>query len=182
MKRSIAVWQLAGFAFTAVLGTLLHFLFGWTNSPFVAIFSAVNESTWEHIKLFFFPAFAFAIFQARFFVADYPEFWYVKLIGIVVGCTLIPVLFYTYNGAFGRSPDWLNIVFFFIAAGIPYLLEGYLFKAALVPCDNRILPISLLLLLAFLFAVFTFYPPRVPLFQDPIFGSFGIHIFLYYIN
>ncbi len=174
MKRSLAVWQLTGFAFTALLGSLLHFLYGWTDSPFFALFSAVNESTWEHIKIFFFPALGFAVFQARFFGAEYPEFWWVKLIGIAVGCTLIPVLFYTYNGAFGRSPDWLNVIFFFAAAGLSYLLEAWLLKDGLATCFYKFIPILLLALLALLFVVFTFYPPALPLFQDPISGGFGI--------
>ena len=56
MKRRLWRWQLAGFIFTAVLGVLLHFLYDWTNeSLVVALFSAVNESTFEHMKLLFFP-------------------------------------------------------------------------------------------------------------------------------
>lgn len=52
MKKSIPYWQAAGFIFTAILGTLLHFLFDWTNgSVIAALFSAVNESIWEHMKL-----------------------------------------------------------------------------------------------------------------------------------
>ena len=31
-----------------------------------ALFSAVNESTWEHMKLLFFPMFVFALVQSRF--------------------------------------------------------------------------------------------------------------------
>ena len=42
--------------FTLVLGTILHFTYTWSNNnPFIGSFSAVNESTWEHLKLVFFP-------------------------------------------------------------------------------------------------------------------------------
>ena len=54
MKRSLTLWQFFGFAFTSLLGTLLHFLYEWTGkSPLVAPFSGVNESTWEHMKLLY---------------------------------------------------------------------------------------------------------------------------------
>ena len=59
MKRDLSLWQLVGFAFTALGGTLLHFLYDWTNNNIVAAFTAVNESTWEHMKLLYFPLFFF---------------------------------------------------------------------------------------------------------------------------
>ena len=52
MKKSVPYWRVGGFIFTAVVGTLLHFLFDWTGgSVAAALFSAVNESIWEHLKL-----------------------------------------------------------------------------------------------------------------------------------
>lgn len=54
MKRSIKLWQLWGFAVTSLGGTLLHFLYDWLDKPaWIAPFSGVNESTWEHMKLLF---------------------------------------------------------------------------------------------------------------------------------
>lgn len=44
------------FFFISILGVLLHFTYEWSNdNPAVGLFSAVNESTWEHLKLIFFP-------------------------------------------------------------------------------------------------------------------------------
>jgi len=35
-----------------IVGSLLHFAFDWTgHNRWAAIFSAVNESYWEHIKI-----------------------------------------------------------------------------------------------------------------------------------
>ena len=56
MKQSISYWQMAGFLFTSILGTFLHFLFELSGrSVIAAIFSAVNESIWEHMKLIYYP-------------------------------------------------------------------------------------------------------------------------------
>jgi hypothetical protein len=39
-----------------LIGSVLHFLFDWTkHKRFVAFFSAVNESYWEHIKIAIWP-------------------------------------------------------------------------------------------------------------------------------
>lgn len=44
------------FIFISVLGVLLHFTYEWSgDNVVVGLFSAVNESTWEHLKLLFFP-------------------------------------------------------------------------------------------------------------------------------
>ena len=68
MKKSIGLWQLWGFATTSLSGTLLHFLYDWFDkSLVVAPFSSVNESTWEHMKLLFWPMFIYAIIQSFFF-------------------------------------------------------------------------------------------------------------------
>ena len=98
MKKSLRIWQLFGFALTSLGGTLLHFLYEWTGgSVLVAPFSGVNESTWEHMKLLFFPMLIFAVVEGLFF-REWQGFWWMKLYGILFGLILIPVLFYTYNG------------------------------------------------------------------------------------
>ena len=78
MKPNISLWQFAGFSLSSLFGTILHFLYDWTDkSLLIAPFSGVNESTWEHMKLLFFPLFIFALIQSRFF-KDYKNFWCIK--------------------------------------------------------------------------------------------------------
>ena len=172
MRKSLSFWWLFGVTFTAVLGTLLHFLYEWTGWVALAPISAVNESTWEHMKILFFPMLFIAIAQRRFF-KDYDGFWWVKLIGILVGVISIPVLFYTANGAFGKTPDWLNVLFFFLSAGLGYFVEYLLFKRAF-SLGKEWIAISVLVILGLAFAIFTFYPPKLPLFQDPLTSLYGI--------
>ena len=51
-KNKILRFPIFSGIFVMILGTLLHFTFEWSrNSSFVASFSAVNESTWEQLKL-----------------------------------------------------------------------------------------------------------------------------------
>ena len=174
MKRQIGLWQLMGFAITSLGGTILHFLYEWLGEAvWIAPFSGVNESTWEHMKLLFWPAFIFAIVQS-FFFRDREDFWCVKLRGIVLGIILIPVLFYTYNGVIGRSPDWINIVIFFISAAIAYIYETRRFKGNATVCKHPKLAISLLCVIAALFIVFTFATPEINIFKDPLTGTYGI--------
>lgn len=171
MLKTITKWQIVGFVFTSVAGVLLHFLFDWSGgSIFIAPFSAVNESIWEHMKLLFFPMFLFAIVESRY--AD-GNFWCVKFFGIVLGVALIPILYYFVNGAVGKTPDWVNISIFFITAAISYIVESYLFKKDAVMCESPRGALVILWIIAFIFVLFTFYPPRIPLFEDPVTGGYG---------
>ena len=174
MKRSIGLWQLMGFAVASLGGTLLHFLYEWRGKPtWVAPFSGVNESTWEHMKLLFWPMFIFAIVQ-RFFFRERRDFWCVKLRGTHLGLILIPVLFYTYNGVVGKSYDWINIAIFFVSAAIAYIYESKLFKAEKLRCAMPKLSFLMLLAIALCFVIFTFAAPQIGLFKDPLTGAYGI--------
>ncbi len=174
MKRQIGLWQFVGFGVASLGGTVLHFLYDWLGEAvWIAPFSGVNESTWEHMKLLFWPTFIFAIVQS-FFFRDRDDFWCVKLRGIILGLISIPVLFYTYNGVVGRSPDWLNIAIFFVSAAISYIYESLLFKNEKTRCKSKILPITLLSVIALLFVIFTFATPEIGIFKDPLTGSYGI--------
>ena len=173
MKRSVGLWQFFGFSVTSLGGTLLHFLYDWLGGAvWTAPFSAVNESTWEHMKLLFWPMLLFALLQSIFF-RERGDFWCIKLRGILLGLILIPILFYTYNGAIGKSPDFINIAIFFISALIAYFYETRRLYKDEAPCKKR-RAIALLCLLALLFVLFTFKAPEIGLFKDPITGTYGI--------
>lgn len=174
MKKTIPYWQVAGFVFTAVVGTLLHFLFDWTGgSVIAALFSAVNESIWEHMKLLFYPMVIFALIEYHAWGRDCKSFWCVKLIGILIGLALIPVLYYTYTGILGMSADWFNITIFFIAAGLTFWLETKLFQNGIACLIHSKSAFVFICLIAIVFTVFTFTPPHIPLFEDPVTGTYG---------
>ena len=167
------VWQVTGFLLTAVLGTGLHFLFDLTGrSLAAALVSAVNESIWEHMKLLFYPMLAFSAFQYAQWGKYREDFWQVKLRGTLLGLILIPVLYYSYTGILGVSADWFNITIFFIAAGVTYCTETRLFT------QNRTYhaqwpAVAAFVLIALLFTLLTFRPPHIPLFRDPLTGTYG---------
>ena len=174
MKQRSILWQAAGFALVTFGGTILHFLYDWTGGNIlVSPFSGVNESTWEHMKLLFWPLFLFALVQ-RLFFRNQENYWCVKLAEILLGLVLVPVLFYTYNGVFGKSPDWINIAIFYISALLVFLFEWLAFKKDSLQCKYSQLAFTVICLLGVLFVIFTFATPQIPLFQDPLTGTYGI--------
>ena len=55
---------LTAFIIIGILGSLSHFVYEWSgNNRFVGYFFAVNESTWEHLKLLFFPTVVYSVIE-----------------------------------------------------------------------------------------------------------------------
>ncbi len=175
MRKKLIWWQVAGFLFTGALGTFLHFLYEWTGeSVFAALVSGVNESTWEHMKLLFVPMLLFSLIEAMFIGKDWDDFWCTKLFGIVVGLVAIPVLYYTYTGVLGKNLDWFNITIFFISAALSYFVETRRFLKHKDCYVSEKLSVIILIIIALLFVLFTFFPPETGLFCDPLTKLYGI--------
>ena len=174
MNRSIPFWQIAGFLFTSILGTFLHFLFDLSGgSILAALVSAVNESIWEHMKLIYVPMLIFSVLESFYIEKANPSFWCVKLVGFLTALLLIPVIYYTYTGVLGINADWFNITIFFLAAGAAFYLETRLLQSNRSCSLPKWVALGLILTIGLLFLLFTFLPPQIPLFQDPLTGSFG---------
>ena len=152
-----------GFFVTTVLGILSHFVYDWTGGGFlIGLFFPVNESTWEHMKLLFFPMFLFALVAGKRIERQYPCIYNAMFTGILVGLALIPTLFFTYSGF---NVDWVNIAVYVISVLAAYLV---VYRVALI-CKNKEAKVLRIVMYALVvaFMVFTVYPPEIGLFQVP---------------
>ena len=104
--KSIKKLQIISIIFSIILGTLLHFTFElFCNNLFVASFSAVNESVWEHLKLVFSPMFIFAIIE-YFLLKNYNNknnYIFSKTMAIIFAVLFITIFFFTYTGIIGNN-------------------------------------------------------------------------------
>ena len=166
-KNTILAFQITSAIFTIILGTILHYTFKWSNkNPLVGIFSAVNESTWEHLKLLFFPM-LITILVGYFYIGkDIPNFLCAKAIGIIVALIFTIVFFYTYTGILGTNFAVLNILTFIFSA-ILGEYTAYKLMLSNFSCNN-IIAIITLIILFLCFVIFTFFPPKIGLFRDPL--------------
>lgn len=160
--------------FTFILGTILHFTYEWSGeNRIVALFSAINESTWEHLKLLFFPMLLTTIIGLFYFKKSVPNFLCSKTIGILVAICLTVTFFYTYTGILGKNFAIIDISSFFIATILGELVS-YVLIVNKYRCNN-IVAVGILILLLISFFVFTYYTPKIGLFKDPITGKYGIN-------
>lgn len=176
MRKRLFFWELAGFLFTSAVGSLLHFVYEWSGGSLAAaVVAAVNESTWEHMKMLFVPMFLFSVVQVCVLGRNYPNFLAVRAVSILTGLALIPVLYYTYTGVWGQMRDWANIAVFFLAALGAFLLDFYLLRRNRLSAPwQQVLGLIVLWALAFCFVWCTFRPVRIALWRDPLTGTYGI--------
>jgi len=161
------LYTIIGILFTLITGTISHFIYEWSGNNFLlGFFFPVNESTWEHMKLCFFPMLFYAFYMNKKLSQDYPCITSALLFGTLSGTFLIPVIFYTYSGILGR-----NFLFLDIATFAASVLAGFRTAYRLsLSCRANSCTTCLKLLtaaLALCFFIFTYQPPALGIFIRP---------------
>ncbi len=171
--EKIKKYEIWGAVFTIIVGTLLHFVYNWSGqSNFVGFFGAVNESTWEHLKLAFWPTFIFAIFEWFMFGKNQKNFCLASATKLLSMPIAIILLFYGWLLIFPDNFIW-DISIFIVAVILGYCL-GYLILKNKKDFRKESLSIVLIILTLLAFSIFTFLPPRFFLFLDPVDQTYGI--------
>ncbi len=160
-----------GAAFALILGTLLHFTWEWSDfSSIAAVFSAVNESTWEHLKLIFFPFLLFSIFEYAIYGKHEKCFFTIKLKSVLMGMFVITASFYTYTGILGSNYLPLDIAVFILGVLSAYAYSYKGFKSRPYNCSegSELLSFAVIAALMLAFWIFTFNPPNLGIFDPPL--------------
>lgn len=170
----IKTWQIITVIICIILGILLHFTYEWSGENIiVGLFSAVNESTWEHLKLTFYPMLLMASIGCFIIGKRTNNYWLAQAMGIITAITFITVFFYTYTGIIGTNFAWLNISLFIVAICLGEYVT-YKLLISRKTYNTEFVSIIFLMILLFSFILYTFNPPPIALFQAPITGGCGI--------
>lgn len=168
MNKKLFLYTAAGFFFTSAAGIFLHFAYDISGqNPLVGMFAPVNESTWEHMKLVFFPSFLYGLLGWPFFRKAFPSFFTSCLMGTLTGTAAVAVIFYTYSGILGRDSFPLDILTFLLAVLLDYYLS---YQMSLQPSNSSLsaaLALFLCITLMVCFFLFSYTPPELGLFSNP---------------
>ena len=167
-----------GFLFILILGTLCHFIYEWSKRKKIfAILCAVNESTWEHLKLVMGPFFLWVIIEIPF-IGDNPNFLFSKAVSLLIMILFIPLFFYGYQAITKKDIFYLDILDFIIAILLGQYASYYLFNIEPVSQIISLISLIILLFILFLYLTKTINPCRNFLFRDPINNKYGIEAYV----
>lgn len=168
LRRQFFYAQITFGILTLITGVFMSFLYKWTNyNYFAGIIAPINDSTWEQLKIFFFPIIILSVFEYCFIGKYFPSFVTSRAIGCLCGLFFTVVFFYTYTGIIGSSYQWLDISTIFFSTALCYCITWHLTitKKAGGRRSNFV-SVCLLLLVCYAFFRFTTKPPAINLFQS----------------
>lgn len=142
-----------GILWTIVLGTLSHFFYQWSHENIlIGLFSPVNESVWEHLKLLFFPALTYMFIEQKAMGKAMPGLFGKNILGIFAGLLVMPLLFYGYTAFSGKSILLVDIGIFCVCVSLTFLLPYKLRNRQISKeAEGAVRKILWILLAAFLF-------------------------------
>ena len=169
MLKSIIVY----FLIVSIAGTILHFTYKLSKKNIiVGIFSAVNESVWEHIKLFLTPIF---ILNTIKYIFISKENYFFSLAAELILAIFLTILFYKIKVfIFKDKKNYLNIVSFYIICLIISVLRSFLVN---IEAPNSINMISafICLIIFIMYLTFSVFPPKNDLFLDYNSNTYGVN-------
>lgn len=165
--KHLKKYTIIGIIFVLAKGTLDHFLYDWSGHNYiVGLFTPINESTWEHMKMLFYPMLLYSLFLIFKFRKTYSHITSSLCFGILMGTILIPIFFYAYTSVLGKDVFILDIGIFILSILIAFWLSYKLtLSCRLVPYTILLCCSVIVLLLCFMF--FTYHPPATRIFQNP---------------
>ena len=175
-KRAFAISEAVGCFVIYAAAVYLHFAYTLSGgSALGLLFGAVNESVWEHVKIFSAAYAGWAILQLCWIRVPFRKYAVAKCIGLYSLMIGITAFYYAYTAITGTNIPAVDIISSAVAV-IAAQLISYLGTTG----DNRLEelfhPALMMIMLYYLmFFSFTVFPPRAELFRDPVTGGYGIN-------
>lgn len=167
----IAWWAFAGIFVINILGGAFHFVFELSNfwKP-AAFFASVNESTWEHLKFYFWSGLFWAILWYAYDRKNTNNFWFGQSMGLLVTPIVICLGFYSYLGVVLPRVGKGNLPAD-ITTGVIGVIVGQIVISKILqmpPIKPRITRagVVVLFILIGMFSTFTYFPPKMFLFEN----------------
>lgn len=165
-------FTLIGAFIVLITGFLAHFLYDWTGrNPVVGLFTPVNESVWEHMKLLFFPMLFYYLTVISPRSENRPCLTSAFCFGILAGTFLIPLCYYAYTAIFNKDILFWDIGIFIFSTLSAFWLSYRLSLSCRLK-SHALLLAFLVCILFVCFIVFTRRPPALKIFDDPTVSSY----------
>ena len=176
-NKRLAISEAAGTLAICAAATLLHFVYELSSGSTLAIiFGAVNESVWEHVKIFTESYCAWALLQLMWVRVPFRRYLAAKCCGLYLLMGGMIGFFYLYTGFTGRAVLWVDILSAVLLTALAQLTSYRLTTGSLRIQEFFVPALMLILLYYIMFFSFTVFPPRSELFRDPQSGTYGVGV------
>jgi hypothetical protein len=141
----------------------------------MALIAAVNESTWEHFKMAFWPGLIFALIEYPFLKDETNNFFVAKFAGLFAMPVITMILFYGYTNLTGTHFLWADVIVFILSViGGQWVSLKILIKTGEMQPRVQKLAIGGLVIMVMAFSLLSYFPLKNFLFAHPETGKFGI--------
>lgn len=167
------IFMIVSIILISIIGTFSHFFYDMSkHNKVVGLFSAVNESTWEHIKIALTPTILLSVIDG-FIYGTNTNYFLAKLVSLLVIVILMPSLFYGYKALLKKELFILDIIIFYVVIISSQYLFYFLLR--INPIDYVYIYLSCLLLFVLFgcYLLLTLMPLKNFLFKDPISNKYG---------
>jgi len=174
-EKMVRNWELLGVVVIFFAGAALHFVFEWSGywKP-IAWLVAINESTWEHFKLAFWPGIGWALIEYCVVGKGTCNYWIGKALGLLSMPIIITVIFYSYTALLGTNYLFIDILSFFLAISFGQFISYRLFLANKLSVAFQCLGALGIVGMMVAFVLFTYMPPRLFIFEHVSTHEYGI--------
>ncbi len=167
-------FELSGFLFITILGTLYHFIYEWSNHHrLMAILCAVNESTWEHVKMVIGPAIVWSLIEIPF-IGWEPNFWIAKSVSMITMFFVMVIVFYTYYLILKKEILILGILDFVFSVICGQFISYRMLLSSPYKPEIKTLGLGLFFIIVAMYLTLTLKAPKSFLFRDPVNKKFGL--------
>lgn len=174
-RKTYAISEAVGCAVIYLTAVFLHFAYTVSGGSALGIlFGAVNESVWEHVKIFSAAYAGYAILQLLWIRVPFRQYTVGKCIGLYVLMGAIIGFYYAYTALFGEAGPAVYPVASLIIVILIQLLTYRLTVSERDLSEYFAPAVMLIMLYYIMFFSFTIFPPRLELFRDPTSGTWGV--------
>ena len=171
MKRRLIIWEVGSFFWVTLAGSAFHFSFElsefWTP---LALISSVNESTWEHLKMYFWPGLIYALVQYTYTRDIANNYWLAKLGSLIMTPIGIVISFYGYLAItlplYGKGFFELDLMTMVVGLTLGSITAYKIMISPKLDKPSKNTVIAGYLILVAMFSTFTYYPPKIFLFEN----------------
>lgn len=179
-KTKQAVWWFSypydlilGWLVTVSLGSWMHFWYKQSHeSGVVSLFAPVDESVFQHLKLVHMPLMLWA--WVRWTVSDDIGYWGTFGMGSLCACAVIVIIYYLWLWTVGYDSLPVDLISYGLSMALAHYIGVEVWDVKKV---GEIRGVVLVTIITWLFMYWTWYPPNLELFRDPVNGNYGVSWF-----